>query len=168
MKGITGGAAVLVLIVGVIVLTDQITAASSAQPLPVGYGFDGASGWQHAKIKPHSIYFGAGGSLLVRGAKWISWTQVGAIGEGVRWADTCTPNCAAGSYDKTRAVLTLSRVRSHRGVRYFTRLTMIWTENGTREKLNFRWHRSTVPGVQPFWTQLQPKKHPLGAPVTAS
>src|SRR3984957_17900941 len=102
MKGIAGVAGVVVLIAGVTVLTDRITAAASAQPLPVSYGFDGASGWQHAKIKPHSIYFGAGGSLLVRGAKWISWTQVGAIGQGARWADTCTPNCAAGSYAKTQ------------------------------------------------------------------
>jgi hypothetical protein len=168
MKGIAGVAAVVVLIAGVTVLTDRITAASSAQPLPVSYGFGGASGWQHAKIKPHSIYFGAGGSLLVRGEKWISWTQVGAIGQGVRWADNCTPSCAAGHYDKTRTLLTLSRVRSHKGVHYFTRLTMLWTENGTRKKLNFRWQRSTVPGVQPFWAQLPPKKHRFGAPLTTS
>ncbi len=166
MKGIAGVAAISVLVVGVTVLTVRITAASSAQPLPVAYGFDEATGWQRGTIRPDAVYFGAGGSLLARDLHWSSWTQQAALGEGVQWADNCAPNCAAGSYRKTQAMLTLSRVRVNRGVRYFTRLTMLWTANGKRQKLAFRWARSKVAGVQPFWQQIVAGKRSASAPLS--
>ncbi|HUC60271.1 MAG TPA: hypothetical protein VMA95_22930 [Streptosporangiaceae bacterium] len=128
-----------------------MTAASSAQVPPVAYGFDGSSGWQHGHVKPHDIGFGAGGSLFVRGMSWADWSQRTAVGHGVRWADSCIPDCASGHYVKVRATLTLSGIKVHSGLRYFSKLTMQWKASGKTCKSVFHWRPGAVPGAPPFW-----------------
>src|SRR5580658_4005020 len=149
MKGISGVAAIVVVVIGAIVFAARMTAAASAAPLPLAYGFDGSTGWQHGDVRPHAIYFGTGGSLLVRGLAWSGWTQQAATASGVRWADGCTPNCAAGTYSRTPATLALSDVRIHDGVRYFARLTMRWSSGGKMEREVFRWSPALVSGATP-------------------
>lgn len=151
MKGVAGGIAVIVAVIGIVVLAIRVTAAASATPLPLGYGFDGGSGWHHGKIKPHAIYFGTGGSLLIRGVSWTSWTQNAAIGNGVRWANSCVPNCAAGAYAKSRTVLTLSKVKVHEGIRYFSELTVLWMAGDRHHTTVFRWAPGVFRGL-PFWS----------------
>jgi hypothetical protein len=153
MKGVTVISAIVVATMGVTVFAVQVTAASSSQPLPVTYGFDGGSGWQHSQVRPHEIYFGAGGSLLVRGLTWLSWTENSAVGSGVRWADNCRPTCATGTYAKVQAEMTLSRLRSHDGSSYFSRMTMQWFSRGKPHKAIFRWSRNLVHRAPPFWSE---------------
>lgn len=139
MKGVAGVAAIVVIVGASVVLAITAAAASSSQPQPVGYGFGGATGWVHGTVKPHDLYFGAGGSFLVRGLRWASWTQNAAIGEGIKWTDNCVPTCAQGRYAKVPAEMTLSRVRRHGGLSYFTRLLLQWNADGMQHKILFRW-----------------------------
>jgi len=124
-------------------------AAPNTPSLPVVYGFAGASGWQHPRIQPPAVYFGTGGSLLIRNLHWASWGRQRAIAHGSRWADSCVPNCAAGKYAKVPAELTLSRVRVHDGVRYYSKLTARWKVNGHLVTNVFTW----APGsANSFWS----------------
>jgi hypothetical protein len=151
MKGVAGVAAIVMIMVGIAVLAIRITAASSAATPPVAYGFDGSSGWQHGTVRPHDIDFGAGGSLFIRGLRWAGWSQRSAVGHGVRWADTCTPDCASGGYVKSRATLTLSGILVHAGLRYFSRMTMRWKSGGRMHEAVFRWSPGAIRGAPPSW-----------------
>ena len=152
MKSVAGAAAIVAVVIGVIFLAIQVTAASNSASLPVAYGFDGGSGWTHGKIKPHAIYFGAGGNLLVRGLNWITWTRSGAVARGVRWSDRCVPTCAAGTYFKVPVEMSLSRVRIRNGIGYFARMTLQWTMGGRKYKSVYSWSRGQIPGAPPFWS----------------
>jgi hypothetical protein len=150
-KGVTGVIAIVAAVIGVAIAAIQVTAASSVASLPVVYGFDGNSGWTHGLVKPRAIYFGAGGSLLVRDLTWASWTQKAAVGRGVRWSDSCVPTCAAGRYAKVPAEMSLSRVRQRDGVSYFSRMTLQWTIGGRHYKTSYGWSRGALRGSPPFW-----------------
>jgi hypothetical protein len=152
MKGVTGVAAIVAAVIGVAVLAIHVTAASSRTPLPVAYGFDGSTGWNHGQVEPHAIYFGVGGNLLVRGLRWVNWTQKAAVARGVRWWDRCVPTCAAGKYIKVPAVMSLARVRIRHGVSYFTRLILQWTIKGRHYKSVYGWSRGPVADAPPFWS----------------
>ena len=162
MKGVAGVAAIVMIMVGAAVLAIRITAASSAQTAsaqtassaqipPVAYGFDGSSGWQHGLVKPREIDFGAGGSLFIRGLRWADWTQRRAGAHGVRWADECTPDCASGRYLKSPAALTLSGVKVHAGLRYFSRLAVRWKAGGKIHEYVFHWSPGAGRGAPSFW-----------------
>lgn len=147
--GIVGGVVVLAgLAVAVVMIT---SAASASTPRPVAYGFDGRLGWVHGQVRPRSVYFGAGGSLFIRQLKWESWKHTGARGRGIRWADTCNPNCATGSYVKSAATITLWRVLRHHGQPYFSRMTLAWRAGGTAHQQTFRWSADTRFSTVPFW-----------------
>ena len=147
--GIVGGAVVLAgLAVAVVLIT---SAASASTPRPVVYGFDGHQAWAHGLVRPGSVYFGAGGSLFVRQLSWASWSQDRARGRGIRWADTCNPNCDTGSYVKSAATVTLWRVLRHRGQPYFSRMTLAWRAGGKAHQQTFRWSADTRFSTVPFW-----------------
>ncbi len=155
MKGVAGVTSIVIIMVGMAVLAIRITSASSAQTPPVVYGFDGSSGWQHGQVKPQVIDFGAGGSLFVRGLRWAGWSQENAVGRGVRWADSCTPDCASGNYLKSPATLTLSGVKVHAGLRYFSRLAVQWKTGDRMHVYVFHWRVARPgagPGAAPSWT----------------
>lgn len=150
MKDVAGIAA----IVAVITVAAAViggTVASSPASLPVAYGFDGSSGWNHGEVKPHAIYFGVGGNLLVRRLSWVNWTRNAATARGVRWSDRCLPSCAAGTYIKVPVVMSLSRVRIRRGVSYFSRMTLQWTRDGRHYKSVYGWSPGPATGAPPFW-----------------
>jgi hypothetical protein len=152
MKNVAGAAAIVAVVIGVAIAAIQVTAASSRTSLPVAYGFDGNSGWTHGKVKPHEIYFGAGGNLLVRSLSWLSWTQRAAVGRGTRWSDRCVPSCAAGKYVKVSVRMSLSRMRIRDGVSYFSRMTLQWTMNGRQYKSVYRWSSHLLQAGPPFWS----------------
>ncbi len=151
MKRVAAVAAVVIVAAGIVTAAIRATAASSSASLPVAYGFDGGSSWHRGEVKPQAVYFGAGGSLFVRDLIWATWSQDAAVGRGIRWADTCAPTCAAGTYIRTPAQLSLSRVRVRDGVRYFSQLTMQWTINGRQYKSVFAWTTGAVRGTSPAW-----------------
>jgi hypothetical protein len=151
-RGVAAVIAIVVAVIGVTVAAAQVTVASSSASVPLAYGFDGSSGWSHGLVKPDVIYFGAGGSLLVRDLTWVSWTHNAAIGRGVRWSDNCGPTCAAGHYAKVPADMSLSRVRQRDGVSYFSRMTLQWTVGGKEYKSSYHWSGGAGPSAPPFWS----------------
>jgi len=88
--------------------------------------------WRFANptVRPRAIYWGAGGSLFVKGLRWAHWNRTSAWGRGTRWANTCDPNCGSGNYIRSPATATFWRWRWHLGHRYWTRLTLRWRHNG--------------------------------------
>src|SRR5712691_5443622 len=151
MKGVAGVAAVGLAVIGV-GFALRATASAGSSSLPVVYGFAGASGWQHPGIQPPAVYFGTGGSLLIRGLRWASWGDQRAIAHGSRWANSCDPNCAAGQFAKVPAELTLSRVRTHDGVRYYSKLTTHWKVSGTPVTTVFTWAPGNAGGPASLWS----------------
>jgi hypothetical protein len=151
MKGVAGVSAIVVVMAGIAVAVIRMTAASSAPPPPLAYGFNGSSGWQDGTVKPRTIAFGAGGSLFLRGLRWSDWGQTAAEGQGIRWADNCRPDCASGAYLKSKATLVLSGIKVHDGFRYFSRLTMRWTASGRKYAVTFHWAPGALRGAPPFW-----------------
>jgi hypothetical protein len=92
--------------------------------------------WRFAtpKVRPSLVAWGSGSGLFVKNLRWDHWRMTGAYGRGTRWANTCNPTCSAGNYIKSPASITFWRWRWHEGHRYWTRLTLRWTRNGTHHK----------------------------------
>jgi hypothetical protein len=63
------------------------------------------------------------------GLHWASWAASQAFGTGTEKVNTCSPDCADGTFAAYPALLTLWRpepLPGHPGVRYFTRITRIY------------------------------------------
>ncbi len=153
MKSVLGIAGAVIVLAGLATAAVMTRSGTSGagRALPVGYGFDGHQGWARGEVRPRTVYFGAGGSLFVRGLSWASWNPVGARGRGTRWADSCVPDCAAGSYARSAAKITLWRVRVHDGRPYFSRMTIVWPEDGKLYRQIFRWSKGAGTSALPFW-----------------
>jgi len=153
MKSILSIAGAIILLAGLVTAAALIrSGASGASPvLPRAYGFDGHQGWARGQVRPRAVYFGAGSSLFVRNLSWASWNQAVARGRGIRWADSCVPNCAAGSYARSAAKITLWRVRDHDGQPYFSRISIAWRAASKSYRQIFRWSRGTGTSAVPFW-----------------
>ncbi|MGN6173061.1 MAG: hypothetical protein ACTHPS_08930 [Streptosporangiaceae bacterium] len=97
-------------------------------------------GFTNPQIRPTAVYWGAGGSLFVKGLNWHYWDNGSAYGRGTRYRNTCNPNCGAGNYLKSPASITFWRTRWHNGHRYYTRLTLRWhTRDGVHRKHIYRY-----------------------------
>jgi hypothetical protein len=89
-------------------------------------------------VRPATISFGASGDYFVTGKgrsvkpghygriRWSKWTSARASGSGTLWINSCSPNCAAGSYVPHPVTLAASRVRAGR----FTHLLLRYRLNG--------------------------------------
>jgi hypothetical protein len=114
--------------------------------LPVAY--NGQDGWQHGTVRLPVVYVG-GPDTFLRVQHWSHWTARSAFAWGTLWVDNCQPNCAAGHYAKYPASVSLSRVATHRGVSYFSRLTLRYYHKSARD-YGFRW--DTYRGATiPLW-----------------
>jgi hypothetical protein len=80
--------------------------------------------------------------------RWSSWTRTRAVGHGVDWVKSCTPDCAAGHWHRHRATLTATDARN--GV--FRRLTD--RERDGRRAITIRW---TIARLQGTWQFVQPR-----------
>ncbi len=63
---------------------------------------------------------------------WASWGATAAFATAVEQVNDCTPNCASGKFIDYPALVALWRpepLPGHPGVRYFTRVTRIYTAN---------------------------------------
>jgi hypothetical protein len=59
------------------------------------------------------------------GLSWSSWTASGAQGSGLYYANTCTPDCAQGTFTHTPVTVTLSEpLAGPGGGEYFTLLSV--------------------------------------------
>ena len=148
---ITIGAAFAVLaFIGVPAVT------ASAATAPVIYNYD--SGWHNANIRPAWIIVGQGGAPGVHTWHWSTWDKgepnPHATSAGTLLVDNCVPNCAQGKTSYHTVVVTLSVVRTHNGVRYYSKMT--WYTPGYRlpgyTTSTATLHFSTPPGASvPGW-----------------
>jgi|SRR5215467_5878485 len=135
-------------------LTVVLAVSASATTATVAYGTGSGgtinSGYSHPMVRPTSWYWGADGGLFVKGLSWSSWSTYSAYGTGTRYLNNCIPYCYNGHYSKAPASITLWRVRLHNGQRYFTRLTLRWTNRTGHHKHLYVW--GVYPGgAVPFW-----------------
>ena len=114
--------------------------------LPVAY--NGQDGWGQGTVRLSVVYVG-GPDTFLRVPHWSHWTASSAFAWGTLWVDNCQPNCAAGHYVNYPASVSLSRVASHRGVSYFSRMTLRYYHQSVRD-YGFRW--GTYRGATiPLW-----------------
>src|ERR1700722_5314063 len=69
---------------------------------------------------------------VLSGLHWVSWGATAAFAAAVEQVNDCTPNCASGKFIDYPALVALWRpepLPGHPGVRYFTRVTRIYTGN---------------------------------------
>jgi hypothetical protein len=112
--------------------------------LPVAY--NGQDGWGHGAVRLSVVYVG-GPDTFVRVQRWSHWSASSASAQGILWVDNCQPNCAAGHYVKYPASVSLSHVATHKGVSYFSRMTLRYYHKSARD-YGFRWgiyRGATVP-----------------------
>ena len=128
------------------------TAADAATIPVVSANVDG---WSHLSVRPAWILIGEGGSPEAHVGHWSTWDQgepnPHATANATLWTDNCLPNCAQGHETAHRLVITLSVAKTHRGVRYYSRMS--WYTPGYRLPGA---HASTVvmhfgAGNPPFW-----------------
>src|SRR4051812_5204132 len=61
------------------------------------------------QVKPTTVVLScADGNLGIKKLHWIGWGQATAAATGMAFANTCTPNCAAGKLKSYKAVLVVS------------------------------------------------------------
>ena len=64
-------------------------------------------GWSSPSVKPNRVTLDGWGNVFVHTWSWAYWTSTTAESHGTLWANTCTPDCAAGHYDYYAATLKL-------------------------------------------------------------
>ena len=125
----TGAALAGLAIIGVPAVTAP---AASAATTPVIYNYD--SGWHNADVRPAWVIVGQGGAPVVHTGHWSTWDKgepnPHATSAGTLLVDNCVPDCAQGKTSSHKLVVTLSVVKTHNGVRYYSR--MAWYTPGYR------------------------------------
>lgn len=85
------------------------------------------------QVKPTSYILAcADAGALIFKMQWATWGGQAAFGSGIFSFRVCVPNCAQGKTVTFPILAALWRVKplpGHRSVRYFTRMTMIFTGN---------------------------------------
>jgi hypothetical protein len=131
--------------------------AASAATTPAVYASAAANGWSHPGVRPAWIFIGMGGAPVAHVGKWSTWDkgepQPHASANGTLQVNNCQPNCAQGRITSHRLVVTLSVVKTHLGVRYYSRMT--WSTPGYRlsgERSSIAvLHYSSTDGGAPYW-----------------
>lgn len=98
----------------------RLTAASAAAPVTL-------SCQGQPQTRPASMLLAcADGNASLTGLRWASWRGT-AQGTGTFAVNGCTPSCAAGSFHRFPAQVTLASpgpLPGHRGEHYYTRITV--------------------------------------------
>jgi hypothetical protein len=125
----------------------ETQAARIPRPIPVAYD---CQGWRRGQVKASTVALSCFGSVVVKVASWKYWSGISArSGSATLGVDNCKPNCGDGKFTKYAATVVLYRVRSHDGVRYYSRLRVQYRHHGPRS-YTYRWAR--YPGATiPVW-----------------
>jgi hypothetical protein len=87
----------------------------------------------HAQTKPRMYILAcADAGAFISAMSWANWGSAAAFGSGTYDIKVCVPSCVAGHLATFPALAALWRAESlpgHAGVRYFTRMTLIFTGN---------------------------------------
>ncbi|WP_395693670.1 hypothetical protein [Nocardioides sp.] len=76
--------------------------------------------------RPRILYVSGDGTLMVKPARWSSWTATRAVGHGIAWVTRCTPDCASGPIAKRPARIVLYRATDVCGHRFFTGFKLVY------------------------------------------
>jgi hypothetical protein len=88
----------------------------------------------HARVQPASyVLTCADANTYLAHLRWSTWHYV-AFATGVERVNTCRPSCAAGHFRTYPVLVNLWRARHKHGIRYFSRLTTVFT--GKRPRIN--------------------------------
>jgi hypothetical protein len=101
-------------------------AAVAAARLPVVVNCAG-----RRQVRPHQYILAcADGNAFLTGLHWSAWGSASAFASGTTAFNDCIPSCVAGHLHKFPALIALWRAEplpGHAGLRYFTRVTIIYT-----------------------------------------
>jgi hypothetical protein len=103
-----------------------VSAVAATPPVVFNY----AAGWQHGRVRPQAIYIGNGGAPYVIRLAWSHWNGTSAYASGIlnrQYVSCLTVKPAYRCPEHRFGVgVTLSRVETHDGVRYFSRMRWSW------------------------------------------
>jgi hypothetical protein len=122
------------------VLVAAVPAAASGRPQ--GHSSQAASSVPvvincagHAQVRPGQYVLAcADGNVFLAGLHWAAWGKTSAFGGGGENINVCVPTCVAGKFDGFPVLVALWHAEAlphHPGVRYFGRMTIIYTGNRT-------------------------------------
>jgi N-acetylmuramoyl-L-alanine amidase len=152
---------VMLVMVLAAVLLPEVGATASSDAASVAHhktyfaqGADGSDLAYRAKV----LQISGDGAILIKPAKWASWTSKVAKGHGTLRVDNCSPSCAQGHYSRSKVQITLYRARKKCGKWFFTRLTLVHTAK------HYSGKRRSTQLVAPFEcgvTSMVRDAHPL-------
>jgi hypothetical protein len=119
----------------IVVTLAGAAAAATATSKTVVYGFGlHQVGWAHPEVRPTSATFSLAGEDGIKRIRWHDWRRSSASGQGLHQLFTGT------GVENQKASIDLSRVRIHKGQRYFSHLVMRWTtKNGKHHTETLNW-----------------------------
>jgi hypothetical protein len=90
------------------------------------------------EVRPSTfiISCGDGNSYLTK-LKWSAWGSATARAVGVFTINNCDPYCAAGKFVSSDAVVTLSKPKTFKGLRFFTNLRVGYVSGPKFKSFNF-------------------------------
>jgi len=104
--------------------------AGSATAAPAARGVVVVTCTGRTAVRPSSyVLTCADGNNYLAGLRWVHWSGV-AFATGVQRINACFPTCAAGKFYSFPVLVNLWRAQPlprHRGLAYFTRLTLVRT-----------------------------------------
>jgi hypothetical protein len=113
-------ATVAALVTALLVIAPGVSGAATHK-LPVVDATCGAVG----AIRPKEIVLACGdGNAVALKLHWSSWKATRAFGTGQLSQNTCTPDCADGTFKSYAATFTLTDVVPTHGLAYFTSVTI--------------------------------------------
>src|SRR3984957_10552573 len=76
-----------------------------------------------AEVRPSTFTIScADGNSYLTKLKWSAWGSTTASADGVYTVNNCDPYCAAGKFVSSKAIVTLSKPKTFKGLRVFTNL----------------------------------------------
>lgn len=143
-------AAVLVLTLGLAASPTAVSArAAAATPLVPGSSPAGSD----TTRRPASMYLGEISGSTLTGARgriqWKSWGRTRAVGIGIEKINTCTPDCAAGNFERFPVQIVLSVPQLIHGALMFKDLRLHYTQRKPAGGLGkqTQWVDTYQPGV---------------------
>ncbi len=112
--------------------------------------------------EPATIYMSGDGSLWAKDVIWTGWGTPTATGHGIAEANSCQPDCAAGTFSAHPVTLTLSGPKPWREDMAYTRASYSIPSLGEHETFS----HGLLPGPAPSFTPPASAAPPAPGPVS--
>jgi hypothetical protein len=129
----------LLAVLSLLALTEA--AGFAAVALPAGasstrVAVQGCTGKAEVRPSTFTISCADGNSYLTK-LKWSAWGSTTASADGVYTVNNCDPYCAAGKFVSSKAIVTLSKPKTFKGLRVFTNLHVGYVSGPRFKSFNF-------------------------------